>query len=472
MIYPGDRILLSLSAGKDSMLMLDLIIRYRDNKNIYPGIFHLNHLMRGEESDMDEMLVKNKSLRYGIPFYGRSFDFNAGIRSRLSFEEEARGVRYKMLHEIASAEGYNKIATAHNRRDNSETMLMRIFSGTGIFGLKGISYTNGNIIRPILDLYPEEIYSYLKKNNIEWREDRTNTDNQYLRNYIRNKILPVVKERFPDSEENITTLSSNAVENESLLSFLTEKLNPHWLVETEGGYLISMEPYSDNISYMKYLLSRALYSKYGMKLTSSIYNEIVRRYTIDKSNLILYEKNRIIIIKKFINNKKYIFISDILNENPLHDFWEYEIMVRNEGSIYIEELKKYINYRESCFEEFNLLKSDKNNIFLSIPSNMENIKIRNRRDGDRITLEQGIKKIKELMIEKKLDINTKKSVPLIVINNEIAAYLPGAVVSCPDRVSCNFWINDCSDRILIFNFSDPLDSKDKNKENQLFRSNK
>ncbi|HPD78502.1 MAG TPA: tRNA lysidine(34) synthetase TilS, partial [Spirochaetota bacterium] len=210
LIDSGDRILLSLSAGKDSMAMLDLMMRYRQIINFDIAIFHLNHMMRGQDAFLDEDFVCEKARSLKIIAYIRQYDFNSQTPQGISFEEHARNVRYSMLSEIASLENFNKIATAHNKSDNAETLLMRIFLGTGIYGLKGIEYTSGNIIRPMLDLMPEEIYSYLRENSIAWREDLSNEDCTYSRNYIRNKIMPLVTERFADAISNIIKISAHA----------------------------------------------------------------------------------------------------------------------------------------------------------------------------------------------------------------------------------------------------------------------
>lgn len=454
MIAPGDRLLLSLSAGKDSMAMLDMLVRYRDMINFEIGIFHLNHLTRGKESDDDEILVKERAAGYGIRIFSRNYDFNSEAKGGISFEEHARDIRYSMLNDIALSEGFNKIATAHNSLDNTETMLMRIFSGTGIFGLRGINYINGNIIRPILDIHPDDIYSYLKEKKINWREDHTNAETKYLRNYVRNIIIPAINERFPEAEKNIQTLSAHASENEALLSFFADRLNPGWLCETENGHFIYTGMFSGNLPFIKYMLTRTLNSFYGIRLNSLILNEITRRYNTEKSNITLYEKGTIVVSKKNNEGRPGIEITDLTGIITVPDKWEYLLSIEKENSIYIPELRRYLNYRESSYDEYLKSGDNKGHVFIKIPENTDKILLRNRRNGDRIKIENCIKKIKELMIEKKLDISTKKSVPIIEINGEIAAYLPGAVGPYPDRVSCNFWAVECTDRIFVFYFSD------------------
>jgi len=457
LISPGDNILLSLSAGKDSMAMLSLMLRYSETAGFKIGIFHLNHHTRGIESDDDMTFVKIKAAEYGIPFYERSFDFKINRIAGISFEEQARDVRYGMLKKIMDSDGFNKAATAHNSRDNVETVLMRIFSGTGIYGLKGINYINGNVIRPLLDISPDEIYLYLQNNDLTWREDSSNHCNDYRRNYIRNSIIPAIKNRFADAEKNINRLSAHADENEKLLLFLTDNLNPGWLTETDSGHFILIDKFSDNIPFVKYMLSRTLYANYGLRLNSIIFEEIIRRFKSPKSNLILYEKGDLQISKLLMDHKSGIVIINKTTQSNASDTWQYTLKAENKTSLLITELGLYLNYRYSSYEEYTRLKNEKRYIFINIPDSTVHLLLRNRRDGDRIALKTGIKKIKELMIEKKLDTITKKSVPLIVIDGEIAAYLPGAKGSYPNRVSCNFWVDNYTKKMFVFYFTDVPD---------------
>lgn len=454
LISSGDSILLALSAGKDSMAMLDLMLRFRDAVSIRIGIFHLNHLTRGLDSDNDAIFVKEKADGYGISFYENTFDFKANRIPGISFEEQARDIRYKMIDSLMTSEKFNKAATAHNSRDNVETVLMRIFSGTGIFGLKGISHRNDYLIRPLLDISPDEIYLYLKEKNISWREDISNSDNHYRRNYIRNIVIPLVTDKFPDAEYNINRLSRNAEENENLLSYFSGIINPDWLTKTESGHFINTGNFYTNLPFIKYMISRALLSQYSIRLNSKIFDEIIRRFQSPKSNQVLYEKENIVVFKTLRYQKPGIEILNRLNSKISPDSWDYDLKIEKSVSIFIREIGRYLNYRQSCFEEFASYKKEKKYIFLNIPDGASITQLRNRKDGDRIALEKGYKKIKELMIEKKLDTVTKKSVPLIVINDEIAAYLPGVIGPYPDRVSCNFWIKECSKNIFVFYFTD------------------
>ncbi|PKL19503.1 MAG: tRNA lysidine(34) synthetase TilS [Spirochaetae bacterium HGW-Spirochaetae-5] len=454
LITSGDKILLSLSAGKDSMFMLHLMKKLQQEITFSTGIFHLNHLTRGIETDKDEFFIKNKSEEFSIPCYIERFDFNKNKISGISFEEQARDKRYSLLRQISESENYNKIATAHNLNDNAETVLMRILSGTGISGVRGILPVTDNIIRPVLFAQKNEIYSYLENHNLQWREDLSNEDNTYLRNYLRNVILPSIAERFPPAEENLVNLAKHAIENQSLIMGLSGKLYPDAVNKAGSDIIISLEGFHEDFAQIKFFISKILSEEYGIKVNISIFGEIYRRYLINSANMILYEKGNLVIRKSSVNNKKIIIIGEMTKSEDFNVNWGYPLSIEDGNLIRIPELKKELKVSIVDNEFYNQNKERNDVIFLQPEQDVEHLEIRNRRAGDRIIIETGSKKIKEIMIEKKLDIRVKNSIPLIVADNHVAAYLPGLVNSNNNRIACNFHIKDDTKRILAFFFSD------------------
>jgi len=454
LIHEGDRILLSLSAGKDSMFMLHLLKRLQDDIKFEIGVFHLNHLTRGDETDKDESFVREKSAEFDIPSYIERFDFKKNKISAVSFEEHARDVRYSLLKKICETENYSKIATAHNMNDNAETLLMRILSGTGITGLKGILPDVKNIIRPVLFAGKNEIYLYLKNNNIDWREDLSNNENFYLRNYIRNIIIPSIGERFPYAEENLNNLASNAIENQSLLQSLTERLYPDAVIKSGNDVIIDIDNFREDIPLIKYYISRVLNEIYGIKMKISLFNEITRRFMRNSANAVLYEKDNLIIRKSLLNDKMVIQVAEMPEDRQISEIWSYSVSPEENSVIYLQEIKKELKVAYESYDFYNRNKNNPDIIFIQPENDLESIIIRNRRPGDRIKIQNGTKKIKELMIEKKLDTGIKNTIPLIVADDQIAAYLPGLVNSNNNRVSCNFYIRDDTKRILAFFFRD------------------
>lgn len=440
-----------MSAGKDSIALFHLIELLKKEIDFESGIFHLNHLMRGVDSDNDELLLSDLSAKHGIPLHSMRHDFSSIKTEGLSFEESARNTRYSMIMEICEKHGYNKTATAHNFDDNGETVLMRIFSGTGIRGLGGINIFSGHIIRPLIIFTAEELYKYLNENRISWREDESNRDEKYLRNYLRNTLFPLVVNRFPDAVKNINRLSDHARENEKLLDSLVFEKYGDFCEAGEGLVKLFMDRLPEDVSIIKFILSRLIYSTFGEKISHGITDEILKKYRSRGANLILYENRRIVIEKKFMNNENLIIVYDTKEKREPLNEWSYSVNIDSVSDVFIEEIKIKISVEkvDNIFLEENMLK--RGYVFLSLPVNCNTIIIRNRRRGDKIFLEYGEKKIKELMIEKKLDTFTKSIVPLIEVENSIAAYLPGIAGLHGNRVSCSFKVQENSKKIIAIN---------------------
>ena len=166
------KLLLCLSAGKDSAALLDIMIRLRETFNFYLSVFHLNHSMRGSESDADESLAALWARKYALRFFSRKYVFSEKEKS--GFEENARRVRYAFISEILSAENFDHAVTAHSLSDQAETVLMRIFRGSSVAGLRSLKPVSGNILHPLLCLSSGEIYRYLEIRNIVYSEDFSN----------------------------------------------------------------------------------------------------------------------------------------------------------------------------------------------------------------------------------------------------------------------------------------------------------
>ena len=193
-----DRILLTVSGGVDSMVMLSLFTRsgYR------VGVAHCNFQLRGDESDEDEELVAREAARCGVPCYNRRFD-TAGEMERTgeSMEMAARRLRYAWFDALSREEGYTVIAIAHHIDDSIETFFINLLRGTGLRGLTGISTQVGKVIRPLMFASRKEILEYAVQNRIPFREDSSNRSTKYLRNKIRLGLIPRIREINPKFTE-------------------------------------------------------------------------------------------------------------------------------------------------------------------------------------------------------------------------------------------------------------------------------
>lgn len=197
LIDNGDSILVALSGGADSVFLLEFLLKYKRRFNMEIAAFHLNHNLRGKEANIDEQFCKNFTAQKRIPFFSSSKNVKLfAKRKRMSIEEAGRELRYGELLKIAKTHNYTKIATAHNADDNAETVLLNLIKGTGIKGLSGIPERREKIIRPILVLSKKEILDYLHNKKIKYRTDSSNIENEYQRNYLRNEIIPLIKNKL------------------------------------------------------------------------------------------------------------------------------------------------------------------------------------------------------------------------------------------------------------------------------------
>ena len=193
----------ALSGGPDSVYLLLGKLAHEKGTRVVVG--HVNYATRGDDSLKDQILVENICKSYGydtdilVVDSGKSPGGRAGIRGRFpaGFEKKAREIRYRFLKDLSEKAGAEAIALAHTADDQVETILMRVFEGAGIGGLKGIPRETGDgIVRPILDVWKEDILDYLKKRKIPYRIDRSNVDVRFERNWVRNVLLPLLVKRY------------------------------------------------------------------------------------------------------------------------------------------------------------------------------------------------------------------------------------------------------------------------------------
>ncbi|WP_276134108.1 tRNA lysidine(34) synthetase TilS [Polluticoccus soli] len=197
----GKPVLLAVSGGIDSMVMASLFHR----ANIPFAIAHCNFRLRGVEADKDEQLVSGWAQQNNIPFHSVGFDTQQRADEwKKGIQETARILRYEWLDQVREEYGYSVLATAHHANDSVETLLMNLFKGTGIAGLHGIPEKNGSIVRPLLFATRQQITQYAADNNISYRDDASNASDDYLRNAVRHKLVPVAEELFPNAIDKVS----------------------------------------------------------------------------------------------------------------------------------------------------------------------------------------------------------------------------------------------------------------------------
>lgn len=215
MIQRGDRILVGVSGGPDSVTLLYVLNTLSKELDFIINIGHLDHMFRGEESKQDRVFVEALAKKLKLPFAYDEINVPHIIKEQdISPEEAARMARYKFFKKIASQNNLNKVAVAHTRDDQAETVLMRLLKGAGVLGLTGIPpYKELNgliIIRPFIEVWRSEVEEFIKVQKLTFRQDSSNRETVYLRNRIRQNLIPYLEKEFnPNIKEILINLAEN-----------------------------------------------------------------------------------------------------------------------------------------------------------------------------------------------------------------------------------------------------------------------
>lgn len=318
LIENGDKIILGVSGGPDSISMLNILNNIRNDKKLQLKfdiiVAHVNHNIRKEAID-DQKFVENFCKKINIPFYVKSIDIPQISKNQKIGEEEAgRNARYQFFDEILEKEHANKIAIAHNKNDKIETIIMNIFRGSGIAGLRGIEpIKNNKYIRPLIECERKEIEQYCKEQGIEPRIDKTNFENEYTRNKIRNIIIPYIKKEFnPNIIETMDRLSNLVKEEDEYLEKLVETKYKQFIKEESSKQItLDLKKFNNEEKVIKsrlllYTISRLLGSTKGIEkvhiedIIKLCQNNIGNKYLMPNKNIKILVKNHKIY---FINQK-------------------------------------------------------------------------------------------------------------------------------------------------------------------------
>ncbi|MGB4268712.1 MAG: tRNA lysidine(34) synthetase TilS [Spirochaetota bacterium] len=432
LIVPGDRILVSVSAGKDSMTLLHILYVLREQLGCTIAIYHLDHKVRGEESFDDLLFVMNKASRYGISAFIERFDFVKHKEPGKSFEQQAREYRYERLYLLAQHYGYTKIATAHTKNDQVETLLMRMFQGTGLQGLGAIALVQGTVIRPMLVLSQDEVYSYLKYNDLPYRHDYTNDDSTYLRNYIRHSVIPVIRKRFPHFDEALLNLQKQAHDATQSIINLMHMLYPGFIQKQPGLIQVQERAIAHSEYIFKFYCAYIISNYLKKHVDSDILDALYRAHYSKKKNVTLFEGKGIYIYRRRSTTTSFlIFSSKPFGKGDSN--YEYKLPVGKTVTI----TQAGITVQCAVAESINAQSPESRMLVLRY-TGCDHIVIRNRRTGDAIVRKTGRRTLKRLYIDYRLTPEQKNLVPLIVIDNQIAAILFDVTGTTKAQVSPSF----------------------------------
>ncbi|NMM62171.1 tRNA lysidine(34) synthetase TilS [Clostridium sp. P21] len=440
MFNEGDKVIVAVSGGPDSICLLHILYSLRNQLNIQLCAAHVNHCLRGDEADKDEEYVRKFCEDLNIEFRSRSVDINKMMeKENISCESAGRKARYDFFNNVKKELNAQKIAIAHNANDQAETILMRIMRGTGLEGLMGIKAVRDDVfVRPLINTTRQEIEEYCDIQNIKPRIDKTNLETIYSRNRVRLQLIPYIQENFnKDIVKVLNRLSDTIkIDNEYLEIVAKEKFKRYCDIQTEK-VIISKEAFLENEAIITRIIRKALYT-----ITGTLNNfEKVHIYDIidvqSKStgkdidlanNIIVSNKYGDIHILKKSQKSKVEENKSYFIHKGVNDIKEYRLRVITR----IVDSKENVDFKSSRLTKYFDYDKVGNEII-----------IRHRREGDKFVPlgMKGNKKLKDFFMDEKITKDQRQHIPIICFDNEI-----GWVVGY--RVSELFKVNENTKNIL------------------------
>ena len=375
MVSPGDRVICAVSGGADSVALLFAMYLLAPKLGITLEAAHYNHCLRGAESDEDARFVADLCDRLDIPVHMEQGSVVAGKKG---LEAAARSARYTFLESLPG-----KIATAHTADDNAETVLMHMVRGTGLKGLGGITPVRGNVIRPMLTITRQEVIDFLLEYNLTWREDSTNAENDFLRNRLRHRVMPLLKEENPSLAVNLSQMALRLREDERVLSAQAD------IPQNDITQLRAL-PYS--------IRSRWIF-------------RFLQDHGIPEP-----EKEHIDFVEKLIFSNKPSAKADLPGGIVVSRCYDKLCVVNNAQQIPLQALqipcKVRLPNHGICISisEATALSAE-NGRFAVVP--MGQLRLRGRQQGDFLRLNSGTKTLKKLFIDSKVPAMHRDNIPVI-----------------------------------------------------------
>ena len=247
LISKGDKIVIGVSGGPDSICLLHVLDSLKEELGIELYVAHVNHMIR-QVADDETKYVQNFCKKLGIECFIKKEDITKLAKEqKKGTEEVGRNVRYEFFNEILEKTNSNKIATAHNSNDRAETVILNILRGSGLSGLKGIEPNReGKYIRPLININRDDIEKYCEENNLKPKYDESNNENIYSRNKVRNEIIPYIKKEFnPNIIKTINRLSDVATEENEYLQEITKQEYEKIFIKEGNNIILNLKKFNN-----------------------------------------------------------------------------------------------------------------------------------------------------------------------------------------------------------------------------------
>jgi tRNA(Ile)-lysidine synthase len=415
---PGDTLIVAFSGGADSASLLD-ILAHLPGYNLQLVVAHLNHLLRGVESDADELFAKAAADRYNCPFALARVDVAAlALKTGFSLEEAGREARYAFFREVAAKYAAAAVAVGHHKGDQAETVLMRLLRGAGGSGLSAMrpKCADRMIVRPLLSLRRPEIEAYLQKGGLPWREDSSNAAVRFLRNRIRHELLPYLGSFTADIEERLCRTAEALAADEEVLETAAAGAFSRTVAVTASGAEADIDALCrEPLPLRKRLYRQALQAVKGdlRRISFTHLAAIDKLVFAARPNSELTLPGGIRVVRAY---RSLCFTRQL--EDPLPAGGE--LLLESPGD-YPLPCGGRLRIEERA-ETFAAGKAAGAHILAALAGQLQfPLTVRYFRDGDRF-IPMGMnsrKKLKNLFIDRKIPLHARKKVPLLVDRGEI-----------------------------------------------------
>ena len=433
LITKGDTIIVGVSGGADSMMLLHFLNKYKDYYHIKLKVAHVHHGIR-LEADEDKEYVEAMARQWHIPCYTHYCDVKKIAKDRKMSEEEiGREERYNFF--ISLTNENDKIATAHNTNDQAETLIMRFIRGADIKGLGGILARRGSIIRPILCLTREEIEYYCTANHIEFHTDHTNYETIYTRNKIRLECIPYIEKNI-NPNINLTLFEHSQVyqEQENFLESYTEDVFSRIVQVKDQEVEINIEGLQkEKIYIQKRILYKSLSTIIGHSKDIGLkhINQMIELINMNNGKKICLPYNCIVY-------RNYEVLTIAMESKGVFSNYEYTLQM---GINNIEALDMKIAMSVVTRKTFEQSQQNMYTKYIDYDKIKDNLCLRTRRKEDYIVLNNGSKKLKKFYIDEKIPQHKRDSWPIITDGQEVVWVLDS-------RLNVNYFVTDQTVNIL------------------------
>ena len=416
------RILLAVSGGIDSMVLLNLL-----KTNGYNfAIAHCNFSLRREDSILDQKLVKKISQSHGVKLFIKEFNtVEYSEVNKISIQMAARELRYKWFESLSNKYEFRFIAIAHHKNDSVETLLINLIRGTGLSGLHGINQLDDKIIRPLLNFNKNEIIDYAKKNNIDYRDDVSNKDDKYVRSKIRNRLIPIIQEINPDIINSINKTILRVRDVEVIYDEVIREKKEKLIVFKNKEYRVNIDSLLQE-STPKQLLYEII-SDFNFLDVESVFTSLKSSSGKEfiNSDYYMVKDRHELIISKHIHNDNVVIYKDITNiKSPFN-----------------------ISFSVIPYIDCDYHKNNINKMYIDFDKLEFPLLIRSWKKGDKfIPLGmKGFKKLSDYFIDNKFSLIQKKKTRLLISNNEIVCIIG-------ERIDDRFKLVENSKKVYIVHF--------------------